>query len=862
MSMSADRLARLSPDRRALLELRRQRNRASGVRPRRRLDFSLFFFSADEEDLDGPRYDLVLEAARFADRHGLTAVWTPERHFHRFGGLYPSPAVLSSAIAAVTRRIQVRAGSVVIPLQHPVRVAEEWSLIDNLSGGRVGVSFASGWSPHDFVFAPDGHADRRETLFHHLDLVRRLWRGEVLPFPSGTEQVPVRLRPRPVQSELPAWVSSVGGRETCERAGAVGANLLTALLRQTVEQAAVAIDGYRAARSAAGHDPSTGTVTVMLHTFLGESEEEVRSAVRGPLAGYLSSYLDLLTDSAAQLGLPADAAQLDADGRGALVEHAMERYLTRQGLFGTPQSALAMVDRLAAAGVDEVACLIDFGVRPELVMRGLRHLVELRDLVAADPEPAIAPPRPAPLSLAQERLWFLDRLVPGTSAYHVRSAVRLRGDLDLPLLTRALREVERRQQVLRSAVGVEAGRPVQRPGRTGALEPRLVGSTEATLAPAVAAEAARPFDLAIGPPARTALFRLAADDHVLTLTLHHLVADGWSVAVLHRELATLYAGWRADPDAPAGELLPPLPVQYAEVAREQRSDAARDRLRAGLDFWRDRLAGAPTLLSLPTRRPRPARQTFAGAAYRFVLTGAEAATVRRLARHGRATTYQVLLVGYAVVLAAHSGQRDLVVGSPTAGRTRPEHEPLVGLFVTLLAQRVDLGGDPPFEVLLDRVAQAGLDALDHQDVPFELVIEELAPARSLDHQPLVQAVLVMQSASRRPPGLPGVQVSRYPVPTDTAKFDLVLDVAEVADELTGSWEYSSDLFDAEDVAGFHADLVAVLGAAAADPGRPVEDLCGVVRRSAETRRRDRAADLRRSNQQRLARLTTARTDNT
>ena len=870
MNTSADRLARLRPDQRALLELRLQQPRLPGASPRPRPDFSLFFFSADEEQSDGPKYDLVLEAARFADRHGLTAVWTPERHFHRFGGLYPSPAVLSAALAAVTDRIRIRAGSVVIPLQHPVRVAEEWSLIDNLSGGRVGVSFASGWSPQDFVFSPDGHADRREALFQQVDLVRRLWRGEVVPFRSGTEQVQVRLRPRPVQPELPCWVSSVGGKETCRRAGAIGANLLTALLRQTVDQVAEVIGDYRAARDAAGHDPSTGQVTVMLHTYLGESDEQVRSAVRGPLSGYLSGYLDLLADTPARSELPVDPALLSEDERGALVEHALERYLTRNGLFGTPASALAMVDRLAAAGVDEIACLVDFGLRPELVMQGLRRLVELRDLVAAGatgPDPgtgqgstAAAGSRSAPLSPAQERLWFLDRLIPGSSAYHVRSAVRLRGGLDVPLLSRALREIERRHHVLRTAIGIEDGRPVQRPGRAGALELRVVEATAPMLATAVAAEAAQPFDLAAGPLARAALFRLAADDHVLTVTLHHLVADGWSVAVLHRELAALYGSWRADPARPAEALLPPLPMQYADVARELRLDAARERMRAGLDFWRGRLTGAPASLTLPTRRPRPARQTHAGAAYRFVLTSEEAAAVHRSVRRGRATTYQVLLACYAIVLAGHSGQRDLVIGCPIAGRTRPEHETLIGLFTTTVAQRVDLGGDPPFDMLLERVRQAGLDVLDHQDVPLELVIEALGLSRSAAHQPLFQAVLVMQSASRRPPELPGAEASRHPVDGGTAKFDLVLDVTQIADELAGAWEYSTDLFDPEDVEGFHADLVAVLAAAAADPRRRVEELCGDVRRLAAHRHQDRAARLRLANRQKLTRRTAARTD--
>ncbi len=223
------------------------------------------------------KYRLLLEGAKFADKHGFAAVWTPERHFHAFGGLYPNPAVTGAAIAAVTERVQIRAGSVVLPLHHPMRVAEEWAVVDNLSNGRVGISFASGWQPDDFVLKPENFADNKNVMLRNIEVVRKLWRGEALPVrrPAG-KAVDTRILPRPVQSELPFWVTSAGNPETFTAAGRIGANVLTHLLGQTVEELEDKLAAYREAWKEAGH-PGEGYVSLMLHTFVGTDDEAVRA---------------------------------------------------------------------------------------------------------------------------------------------------------------------------------------------------------------------------------------------------------------------------------------------------------------------------------------------------------------------------------------------------------------------------------------------------------------------------------------------------------------------------------------------------------------------------------------------------------
>jgi len=377
-----------------------------GPSPTRPLEMSLFYFASAERGA-GDKYRLLLEGAKFADAHGFSAVWTPERHFHAFGGLYPNPAVASAAVAAVTERVAIRAGSVVLALHHPARIAEEWALVDNLSHGRVGVSFASGWQPNDFVLRPEGYANAREQMYDGIETVRRLWRGEAVEFPGPSgELVPTRTLPRPVQPELPVWVTAAGSPETYRRAGEIGANVLTHLLGQSLEELADRIEIYRKARAERGQDPDAGLVTLMLHTFVGDELEGVREAVREPMLAYLRSSVGLIKSFAAAWtafkkradgGTDADLdlASLSPEELDGLLEYSFERYFETSALFGTPERCVEMIERVRAIGVDEVACLIDFGVDTDVALEHLRHLDRVRELCT---RPAAAPP---PESIAE-----------------------------------------------------------------------------------------------------------------------------------------------------------------------------------------------------------------------------------------------------------------------------------------------------------------------------------------------------------------------------------------------------------------------------------------------------------------------------
>lgn len=341
----------------------------------RGLQLGLMFFSANDHGSGTEPYQLVLDCARFADRHGFSAVWTPERHFEEFGGSYPNPSLLSAALSMVTERIHLRAGSVVLPLHHSVRVAEEWAAVDRLSGGRVGLSVATGWHPRDFVLARRAHAERRDAAIQTLRELRALWAGEAVAFPTPNGDThEVRVLPRPVQPQLPLWWSIAGNPVTWDLAGELGVNVLTGFANQPIAELTAKIARYRAARAQHGHDPEAGTVTVMVHTFIGPSDHEVAARVATPMRTYLRSFLAQHRDGPAGQGNPRNTE--DA------IDMALARYLDGQALFGSEATCLTRARQLAAAGVDELACLMDFGLPAGEVLGALPALARVRDLLA------------------------------------------------------------------------------------------------------------------------------------------------------------------------------------------------------------------------------------------------------------------------------------------------------------------------------------------------------------------------------------------------------------------------------------------------------------------------------------------------
>ncbi len=444
--------------------------------------------------------------------------------------------------------------------------------------------------------------------------------------------------------------------------------------------------------------------------------------------------------------------------------------------------------------------------------------------------PPIAPaPRDGdvPLSFAQERLWFLDHLEPGSPFYNVPVALRLRGPLDAAALAWAFGEIVRRHEALRTVFPSRGGRAVQTvlpPGSFALPVQDLRGladaAREGVVRGAVADEVRHAFDLARGPLLRARLLRVADDEHVLAMVTHHVASDAWSMGIFFGELGEAYRARLAGSE-PA---LPPLPVQYADFAVWQRQWLRGETLERQLGWWRERLRGAPAVLELPADRPRPPVQRFHGASHAFAVPEDAARALRALGRREGATPFMTLLAAFQLLLARYAGQDDVVVGTPIAGRNRRETEGLIGFFVNTLALRTELWDDPSFRQLVARVRETTLGAYQHQDLPFERLVEELQPERSLSRTPLFQVMFVFQNV---PPGgleLGGVAVEPLPFELRSEKFDLTLTMLEHPDGLLGGVQYSTDLFDAATIRRMCGHLVALLAAAARDPDRPVSGL--------------------------------------
>ncbi|HSF43683.1 MAG TPA: non-ribosomal peptide synthase/polyketide synthase [Thermoanaerobaculia bacterium] len=432
------------------------------------------------------------------------------------------------------------------------------------------------------------------------------------------------------------------------------------------------------------------------------------------------------------------------------------------------------------------------------------------------------------LSYAQQRLWFLDQLERESPLYNLPLAMRLEGGLDVPALARSFAEIVRRHEALRTRFPMRGGHPVQEIEPAGEMLLPVVDlgglspeRREGEVRSLARAEGARPFDLLRGPVLRAMLVRLKPREHALLATVHHIASDAWSMGVVRRELGHLYRAFTRG-EAPA---LPELPVQYADYAAWQRRWLEEGGLRVELGYWRSRLAGLPEVLDLPLDRPRPAVRTVEGARHAFSLSASLRDSLRALGRRAGATPFMTLLAGFETLLGRYAGE-DVAVGSPVAGRRHLEVEGLIGFFANTLVLRADLSGDPPFAGILERVRDAVLAAYEHQDLPFDKLVEELQPERSLSHSPLVQVFFVFQPAAGDEPGLPGLKALALPEAgrTATARYDLTLALTDRADGLGALLDYRVDLFEPSTVARMAGHLRILLAGAAAGPGQRFSEL--------------------------------------
>ena len=432
-----------------------------------------------------------------------------------------------------------------------------------------------------------------------------------------------------------------------------------------------------------------------------------------------------------------------------------------------------------------------------------------------------------PLSFAQQRLWFLDQWQPGTSLYNLPGGLRLLGSLDRPALESSLNEILRRHEALRTTFPTINGQPVQRITAVASFTLPVIdlrsipaAEREVEVRQLAQKEYEQPFDLEQGPLFRSQLLCLNDDEHVLVMTMHHIVSDGWSSGLFAQELSALYKSFVAGKPS----TLPELPIQYADFAQWQHEWLQGEVLHKQLSYWKTQLEGAPEVLSLPVDHTRSSMQTFQGAREALTLSEELTDSLRSLSRQNGVTLFMTLLAAFQLLLSRYSGQAQVVVGSPVAGRNKPETEGLIGLFVNTLAFRTDLSGDPTFVDLLKRVRETTLNAYAHQDLPFEKLVEELHPARDLSRPPLFQVMFVLQNVDAKSLELPGLRIRPIESDTDTAKFDLSLYMWDAPARLEGQFEYNTDLFELSTIKGLIGHYLTLLQNIAADSARPLSQI--------------------------------------
>ncbi|HET9526114.1 MAG TPA: condensation domain-containing protein, partial [Pyrinomonadaceae bacterium] len=426
----------------------------------------------------------------------------------------------------------------------------------------------------------------------------------------------------------------------------------------------------------------------------------------------------------------------------------------------------------------------------------------------------------APLSFAQQRLWFLDQLEPGLLAYNMPAAVRLLGRLDVTVLNWSLNEIVRRHESLRTTFNSVAGQPIQIIAPALELSTPIIDLTdlpdderETEAMQRAREEAYRPFDLVRGPLIRAVLLRLRSEEHVLILTMHHIVSDGWSQGVLTKELGVLYEAGANGLRSPLSD----LSIQYADFAQWQRGWLKGDELDRQIEYWRNHLKGAPPSVDLPTDGVRPPQMNYQGSTFVFELSAELSESLNALSRREGATLFMTLLAAFKALLWRYTGQRDLVVGTPVANRSREELEGLIGFFVNTLALRTDFTGDPTFRGLLRRVKEVSLAAYAHQDLPFELLVEELQPVRDLSRNPLFQIVFDLQNAPAPVLELTGLTLQPYDLSSESTRFDLELHLTSRPEGITGALVYSTNLFAESSVRQLAERYRMLLEAVVADP---------------------------------------------
>lgn len=760
------------------------------------ITFGMYYFGDYKSDFNPDKYSLLFKGAKFADENNFSAIWIPERHFHSFGGFSPNPSVIAAALAMETKQIQLRAGSVVLPLHHPIRVAEEWSVVDNLSKGRVGIAFASGWHANDFALAPQNFGKHREILFQEIETVKKLWRGESIEVRDGAgSDINVKLFPMPMQSELSTWVTVVNNPDTYIKAGEIGAGVLTNLMGQTIDDLAKNIQLYRQTLSKNGYDPNSTKVTVLLHTFLGQDVNTAREIARQPFYNYLRSTVGLFQNLAKSQGLKVDFNNLADDDVDYILAKTYDRYVETSALIGTPESCLPVVEKLKAIGVDEIACFVDFGVEEDAVIESFSYLNSLKNYYQTPNDIASEILLSIPLMPAQKQLWLLAQMGENVStAYNESLMLKFRGFLNFDALQKAFQTVVERHEALRTIIDYQGDVQYILPSLKvditvtdfSNLDPNVADIQVANYLKQASQES---FNLEEGPLFRVNLVKLEPQTHLFWFTAHHIIIDGWSIGSLLQEISTLYS---AECQLTVCELQPTL--QFRDYIKWLEQQSHNPEMAEHQAYWLEQFTGEIPILDLPCDRLRPSIKTYNGARASLKLETNIYNQLKKLSSQNGCTLFMTLLSIYMLLLHRLTNQDDIVIGVPVAQRKLEGAEKILGYCADLLPIRSHLIGSPAFSQYLSTMRSVILNAYEHQDYTFSRLLYQLNVERDTSRSPLVNASFNFDRP-RAVPQMSGLELELVCPPISYTKFDIHLNAIEVKDALLLEIDYNTDLFD-------------------------------------------------------------------
>jgi len=783
--------------------------------------FSVYFFGNYPAEYSPSKYRLILEAARVADARGFHALWLPERHFHSVGGFSPNPSVLAAALARETSQIRLHGGSVVAPLHHPVRIAEEWAVVDNLSNGRAGISFASGWHPNDFIFAPGNFEKRRELYYEGIDIVRRLWRGESASFQTGgAARFDVRILPRPRQAELPTWFTCIH-RDAFVKAGELGANVLCHTVNQSLEEIAGKVAAYREARARSGFD--AGHVTLLVHTFLAADAAQAVEQARQPFYDYLTAFLDNGKKKAESHGRQIDLAAEDME---EILSRSYRDYVENKALIGSVESCAAVIDKLSAIGIDELGCFIDFGVETDAALASLELLAKLKERT----RDRHSHPTLLPLPRAQRGLWTLASTSEEASrVYNESITLALRGPVKAALLRDSLQFLVERHEGLRAVVSPDGDAqqiardcPVDLQIRD--FSASLNGARDAAVREFFREREAAPFDFTRPPLLRASLAVLGGAESLLLLTFHHLVGNGPSYTMFLEELAATY-------DALARGAAPKLPralqlrdfVAWRAAQEAGQEDSER--------FWLGQFKSGVPVLDLPADHPRPAIRTFRGGREILTLDAPLTKALKAAAAGQRCSLFMLLFTAYGVLLHRLAGQEEIVIGVAADAEIRAEEggRSLFANTTHMMPLRCRIAPGNPFPDLVRASKDLILDASEHQQYFFGELVSRLRLPRDLSRPALFSATFNLESGEfRKKAG--GVDFEwataphPYRSPAGTAMFDLCMNVAERNGGLLCELDHA-DIFDSATARRWLGQFRALLERIAKNPAASAAELC-------------------------------------